>query len=90
MKKCELVDAVSDDCGHPRTVVRAVLDATTRAVTDALRRGDSVRLIGLGKLRVTARPPKKARNIHTGESVMVPARKVPVFKASETLESEVQ
>ena len=90
MKKCELVDTVSDDCGHPRTVVRSVLDATTRAVTDALKRGEPVRLIGLGKLRVTSRPPKKARNIHTGESVMVPARKVPVFKPSGTLEAEVQ
>jgi DNA-binding protein HU-beta len=87
MKKFELVDVVSDLCGHPRVAVRAVLDATADAVRHAIARGEEVRLFGLGKLSVSSRGPKRARNIHTGETITVPARKVALFQASAPLEA---
>jgi DNA-binding protein HU-beta len=86
MKKFELVDVVSDACGHPRVAVRAVLDATADSVRAAIARGEEVRLFGLGKLSVSSRGPKKARNIHTGEPITVPARKAALFQPSTALE----
>ena len=86
MKKFELIERVSGLSGQPRTVVRGVLDATAKAVRDTLSEGDDVRLFGLGKISLSKRGPKKARNIHTGEPVTVPARCVPLFRPSESLE----
>ena len=86
MKKFELVEEVSKLSGQPRTVVRGVLDSTAKAVRDALSEGEEVRLFGLGKISLSRRGPKRARNIHTGEAVTVPARCVPLFRPSDSLE----
>jgi len=87
MKKFELIDEVSALSGQPRTVVRAILDSTARAVRDALSQGQEVRLFGLGKICLSDRGPKRARNIHTGEPVLVPPRRVPLFRPSESIEA---
>lgn len=90
MKKNELISAVASRTGLPQTDVRATLVATNAVIHDTLSAGEGVFLFGLGKLSVVHRPPRKARNIHTGDQVMVPERNVPLFKASESLTVAVQ
>lgn len=85
MNKLDLIDRVADDSGYHKTVVRAVLDAVVAAATAAVRAGEDVRLFGLGKLYVAQRGEKPARNIWTGDRVVVPPRKVVLFKASDSI-----
>jgi DNA-binding protein HU-beta len=86
MKKNELIASVASRAGCSQDVARAVLDAAADSARESLADGDEVFLFGLGKLIVSSRGEKKARNIRTGESVMVPPRRVALFKASTSVE----
>lgn len=89
MKKHDLVDSISRSSGVPRHTVRDVLNAATGAVRDALARGEPVFLFGLGKLSISQRGEKVARNIHTGETVIVPPRKVALFRPSTSVDDAI-
>lgn len=83
MLKKDLIQKVAKESGHSEKLVRDLLETTTGVVLTALSHGASVMLLGLGKLSIVSRGAKKARNIHTGEVVMVPPRKVPVLRPSD-------
>lgn len=85
MLKIELIKRVSFVSGRTEETVRDVLDATMAVVRRAVSKGDSVMLFGLGKIKVVQRGEKQARNIHTGEPVVVPPRKVVVLQPSDPL-----
>ena len=85
MKKFELIQRVAEVSCQPKVVVRSVLDATCDVARVALQGGDSVMLLGLGKLSVAPRAQRTARNIHTGETVTVPAHNGLNFKPSTGL-----
>lgn len=85
MLKHHLIKSISAETGHSSETIRQILDALRSNVLTAVRKGESVFLFGLGKISVNKRPKKLARNIHTGESVTVPERKVAVFRASTAL-----
>lgn len=84
MKKQQLVDQVAFATGHSKTQVREIFDVTAEVVRMALCRGEAVFLLGLGKLSVSSRGERIARNLHTGERVIVPPRNVVLFQASES------
>lgn len=85
MKKNELIKRVAYVSGKPQDVVRHVLDATAAVVRKAVSKGDSVFLFGLGVLRVVERGEKMARNLHTGDKVVVPPRRVVVLRPSDSV-----
>lgn len=85
MKKAELIAETAAISGHSKTLVRGVLDAAEAAVKAAVMTGSGAFLFGLGKLEVRERGEKKARHMRTGEPVIVPARKVVIFKPSDSL-----
>jgi nucleoid DNA-binding protein len=85
MLKNELIKRVAYVSGRPQDVVRGVLDATTAVVRRAVSKGENVMLFGLGVIKIVERGEKRARNIHTGETVIVPPRKVVVLKPSDPL-----
>lgn len=85
MLKNELIKRVAYVSGEPQGTVRMVLEATSAVVRRAVSKGESVFLFGLGKIKVVERGEKLARNIHTGESVIVPPRKVVVLQPSDPL-----
>lgn len=85
MLKKELIEGVSALSGVPKKTVREVLDAMCDVTASALAVGDSVMLAGVGKLTVNHRGPKAARNLKTGEKVIVPARNVVVLAPSDML-----
>ena len=85
MLKKDLINAVSCRAALPKTMVRAVLDATGEVSCLALQNGQEVMLLGLGKLSLSRRGPKKARNLKTGETIMVPARNAVAFAAATGL-----
>lgn len=89
MLKKDLLKSVAAASGHSEKLVREILEATTSVVLTALAGGSSVMLLGLGKLSVVARGEKKARNLHTGETVLVPPRKVAVLRQSDAVHDAV-
>ena len=82
MLKKHLIKAVAERGQLSLVKSREVLEALEAVVLEAVARGEAVMLCGLGQLTVSQRGPKRARNIWTGETVIVPPRNVPLFKAS--------
>lgn len=83
--KHELIRETSAAVGQPHGVVRDVLDAAARVVRLTVARGDSVMLFGLGRLYSVQRGEKRARNIRTGETVIVPPRRAVMLQPSDSL-----
>ena len=65
--------------------VKSILDA----VSDALSRGQRIEIRGFGSFSVTQRPPRLGRNPRSGESVQIPAKRVPHFKPGKALREDV-
>ncbi len=85
MLKGEFIKRTAYVSGQSQAVVRAVLDAAAAVTKKAVSRGESVMLFGLGKIHVVHRGEKRARNLWTGESVMVPPRKAVLLAPSDSL-----
>lgn len=90
MNRTELVDAVAGKAGLKKVDAQAAVDALVEIVTDALAKGDEVRVTGFGSFDITNTKAREARNPRTGEKVMVPAKRRPVFKAGKQLKDAVQ
>ena len=61
------------------------VDGVFKAITDALAKGDEVRLVGVGTFLVQNRKATEGRNPRTGEVIKIPASKQPKFKAGKAL-----
>ncbi|MBV9522010.1 MAG: HU family DNA-binding protein, partial [Alphaproteobacteria bacterium] len=61
------------------------VDAVFESITDSLKKGDEVRLVGFGTFLVSARAASEGRNPRTGEAIKIPASKQPKFKAGKGL-----
>lgn len=85
MLKQEFITRAAHASGESKTTVRRVLDAAAAVTRRAVSKGDSVMLFGLGVLKVAPRGEKRARNIRTGETVIVPARNAVVLQPSDSL-----
>lgn len=86
MNKEELVKKVADKVdGLTATSAAKVIDATTEAIMEALKEGETVRLIGFGTFEAKQRAERQVRNPQTGEAMTVPAMVRPVFKAGKLL-----
>ena len=90
MNKGELVDEVVLYTGLTRTESREAVNAIISVITDWLARGERVTLVGFGTFQVGARKARIGRNPQTGESIQIPAKKVPIFKAGKGLKEEVR
>ncbi len=91
MTKADLVEQVTEAIGPGITKkdCAMVVDGFLNAVKQALTQGENIELRGFGTFKVRHRKSRTARNPRTGEPVKVPARKVPVFKASKQFRSKV-
>ena len=89
MNKGELVSAVAEKIGLSKGQAGEALDAALEVITQALKRGEEVKIVGFGTFAVAERAAGEARNPRTGEKVMVPAQKTPKFRAGQQLRSAV-
>ena len=80
MTKPELVDIIATKAQTTEKTAKALLNAVTSAVMEAISKGDSVQLIGFGKFKVRKRAARKGRNPRTGAEINIPAKTVPVFR----------
>lgn len=89
MTKAELITAVAEKSGLTKKASAAAIDAFTASVTDALKAGDKVQLVGFGSFDVVERAARTGRNPQTGDSIQIPASKAPKFKAGKALKEAV-
>jgi DNA-binding protein HU-beta len=80
-----LVATVVSNTGFRKGDAEKAVDSLLAAITDALKRGDEVRLTGFGTFTVATSAAKQARNPRTGEPVTVAASRQPKFKAGKAL-----
>ncbi len=89
MTKAELVERVSADINLTKKHTEVIINILFKSITDALSHGDKVELRGFGSFRIRKRDPREGRNPKTGEPVLIPAKKVPFFKAGKELREMV-
>ncbi len=89
MNKSDLVDAVATACESSKTDAACAVDAVLDTVTNCLKKGDSVALVGFGTFSVKRREARTGRNPRTGESIQIKASNVPSFKAGKALKDAV-
>ncbi len=90
MTKAELVDKIAEKkSGLTRKDVEAVVNTVLDSIKDALSKEDKVEIRGFGSFRIRHRRAKTGRNPKTGETVSVPPKKVPFFKAGKEMREMV-
>lgn len=85
MNKSELVDAVAESADLSKASAARAVDAVVDAITETLKNGDTVALLGFGTFLVRDRAARDGRNPRTGETIKIKASKVPAFKAGKAL-----
>ncbi len=90
MTKADLVDKIAEKKpGLTRKQVEIVVNTVLDGIKDALSREDKVEIRGFGSFRIRHRRAKEGRNPKTGETVSVPPKKVPFFKAGKEMREMV-
>jgi DNA-binding protein HU-beta len=89
MNKSELIDAVADSANLSKADAGRAVDGIVSSVTDALKGGDAVSLVGFGTFSVRDRAARTGRNPRTGETIQIKASKNPAFKAGKALKDAV-
>lgn len=89
MNKTDLVNVVSVNCGCKKADAEKMINSALSAITDALKEGDKVQLVGFGTFEVKKTAPKSGRNPKTGEVIAIPAGKKPSFTASKMMKDAV-
>jgi DNA-binding protein HU-beta len=89
MNKSELIDAVANSSDLPKAQAARAVDAVIDVISSALKGGDQVTIVGFGTFLVRERDARTGRNPRTGESIQIPASKMPSFKAGKGLKDAV-
>src|SRR5512132_1426190 len=89
MNKAEFVDAVADAAELSKLEAARAVDAMVGASTKALKKGDTVTLVGFGTFAVRERGARTGRNPRTGDAISIAASKNPAFKAGKALKDAV-
>ena len=90
MNKSELIDAIAAKANLSKKDAKAALESTLEAVSESLKAGDAVQLIGFGTFKVNERAARTGRNPRTGEEIKIAAAKIPAFVAGKALKDLVK
>lgn len=90
MNKMELIAAVADKAGITKKAAGEAVDAVLSTISEAMAAGDKVTLIGFGTFEVRERKERKGVNPATKEEIIIPAAKVPAFKAGKALKDQIK
>ena len=89
MNKTELVAAIAEQTELSKKDAEKALKAFIDVVTDELKKGEKVQLVGFGTFEVSERAAREGRNPQTGETMKIEASKAPKFKAGKALKDMV-
>ena len=85
MTKAEMVEKVSSKINLSKKDTERVANTVLESIIQALAQGDKVELRGFGSFRVRSRESRDGRNPRTGDTVRIPSKRVPFFKAGKKL-----
>lgn len=89
MNKSELIEQMATTADISKAAAEKALDGALGAITQALKQGDSVTLVGFGTFKVSKRAARTGRNPRTGEAIEIAAASVPKFSAGKALKDAV-
>ena len=89
MSKTELVAAIAERTGLTKKDSEAAVNAFVETVTEQLKNGEKVQLIGFGTFEVSERAERVGRNPQTGTEMTIAASKAPKFKAGKALKDSL-
>ena len=87
--KTELVNYVADETKLTKAEAQKAVEAVLGGVTQFLKKGEDVRLIGFGSFSILETAARDGRNPRTGETIKIKAGKRPIFKAGKELKESV-
>jgi DNA-binding protein HU-beta len=90
MTKAELIEKIAAKAKISKKAANVAIDTFVSATTNALKKGERVALVGFGTFSVAKRKARTARNPRTGETINVPARRAPKFKAGRELKKAIR
>jgi DNA-binding protein HU-beta len=90
MTKEEMINYMAETAGISKRQANDALDAFMNGVTSQLKRNNKISFAGFGTFSVSQRKARTGRNPQTGESIKIPATKVPVFKAGKNLKEAIK
>jgi DNA-binding protein HU-beta len=89
VNKAELIDVIAESADLSKADATRAIEAVLDTITNTLKAGDTVSLVGFGSFVVKARAARIGRNPQTGAAINIAASKVPVFKAGKALKDTV-
>jgi DNA-binding protein HU-beta len=89
MNKGELIKIMAEKAGFTNKDAAIAYDAFIETVTEALKAGEKVQLVGFGTFEVSERAAREGRNPLTGEAMKIKASKTPKFKAGKALKDAI-
>lgn len=89
MNKTELIAATAEKATLSKKDTEAAVNAIIDVITEALKKGDKVQLVGFGSFETRERAARVGRNPKTKQEIKIPASKVPAFKAGKALKDAI-
>lgn len=89
MNKAQLVDAIAAKADLSKAQAKVALEEIINGITQSLKEGDAVQLVGFGTFKVTHRAGRTGRNPQTGKEIQIAAANVPSFVAGKALKDAV-
>ena len=89
MNKAEFTSAVADDAEMSKADAGRAVDAMIEVIKKALKKGETITLVGFGTFSVRKRAARQGRNPQTGDTIKIKASKNPAFKAGKALKDAV-
>ena len=89
MNKTELVAAMAERAQISKKDAEGALKAFVDVVTEELKKGEKIQLVGFGTFEVSERAERTGRNPQSGEEMVIPASKAPKFKAGKALKDMI-
>lgn len=90
MNKADIIDKVHETVGGTRADAERAVETAIDAIVASLKKGDEVSVAGLGIFSSKTRNARTGRNPRTGESIEIPAMRVPKFRAAKALKDAVK
>ncbi|MBI4825002.1 MAG: HU family DNA-binding protein [Nitrospirae bacterium] len=90
MTKAELIESVANDVNLSKADALKAIDSVIAGITDALKKGEKVTLVGFGVFSVAERKARKGRNPRTGDEIEIAASKTPKFSAGKVLKQAIK
>jgi nucleoid DNA-binding protein len=90
MNKAALVEAIYEKIGGTKAGAEQAVDTVVDSIVNTLKQDGEVSIAGLGIFSAKKRAARTARNPRTGETIQVPAMRVPKFRPAKALKDAVK